>query len=1166
MSRLVYQKSFTVPGVSDCSHISHVSSDRIWICDGENLILANTAGDKLHQLTDIGRCYGGHTVTSGGDLIYIDREYNINKLSTDNKIKTTLIKYTAPWKPVSVYSSPSTGDLLVGMFNTDTRPFTGQVVRYNSTGEITQIKQHDHNTGQDLYREPYYITESRNGDVIVSDWGRGVVVTEHGGKHRFSYRRHPPGSRLLPLGICTDALSNILVCDYNTQTIHILDKNGHFLQEEETSQQGLSSPQGLSYDYQTKLLWVGSWDNNTVNIYRVTYDDSLTQLKEAFKNELKHGSCKIRQVRIMVVGHYGVGKTTLTYGLIGKDKKGIESTDGIDLFRARCRIDDSNDDSRKWRLVKGNFLSPAALAAAPNASLDHQTESERSTGISVKTPGFCENKATSVDEKQKQTLNLSQNPSSRTYETVTPLSESVKSSEEKPAHKKTKNANNVQSQNTEQSSMEEERSKNSSDFYEKSQKAWTAELENRMKNIFIDMWDFGGQNVFYTTHQSFLTSRCMYLLVINCAQDLNTALQDRSLYPTQQSGSKVQDFIDFWVSTITNYAKSEKSGFPRIILIGTHVDEVRVDIPTRVQKICLQIKENYQDLVDKGQLIVNEDLFLNAKDTDEEKHAFLREFIIQQARLQPHWEEPFPKSWLHLLDFIVTKREKGIDILPLKELKEFNQNSIVPLTDVSLENMLQRQHAIGDIIFFNIRMLKDIIILDPSFLIRALKSLISTRGHMEKSGVNSETWRNLSTTGVVSEDTIKDIWSKNSLLHNNADILLGVFQHMDILVKPKSYVDGKQVNVNQEKIFFIPCMIEESDSIERVDKFLESSKELYKFYDISINNGILVPPAIGYRLLSFCTSMWPVVEKRLFTACGFFRLDLHHILILRTFPSYIRVYTVHRRSKSSISAVLYNSVNRTLISFLDTCLLQFHENFKIVNGCQELQDDASSQENQKCKDNCPGFECSCQKLVEDVEILRLARYLNPQELGIVGTELGILDMDIKRIQAEHTSINDQRFYVLHEWRKRSQPTFSDLERVLVKFDLDKHTLCKVYKTSYFDMKVIKNIPNDKLEKVLSDQELDQVAGYIGREYFQLSLELGLTVSRIEQIIEDHRDNVLKRIKSLLHEWRKTCQLKPTVKMLGCALLQSGGDFHSFCQLFIPKQEDDLWLPHSLFPK
>ncbi|XP_062584964.1 uncharacterized protein LOC134246599 [Saccostrea cucullata] len=133
------------------------------------------------------------------------------------------------------------------------------------------------NTGQRLYRYPGYITENRNGDVIVSDRWCGVVVTDSRGRYRFSYTGPPSGSRLVPHGICTDALSHILLCDSKTYTVHIIDKDGNYLTELDTEQHGIDEPWSLSYDDITRSVWVGSFTNNTVNIYRLIYGgDNLT--------------------------------------------------------------------------------------------------------------------------------------------------------------------------------------------------------------------------------------------------------------------------------------------------------------------------------------------------------------------------------------------------------------------------------------------------------------------------------------------------------------------------------------------------------------------------------------------------------------------------------------------------------------------------------------------------------------------------------------------------------------------------------------------------------------------------------------------------------------------------------------------------------------------------
>nr|XP_022304747.1 uncharacterized protein LOC111111870 [Crassostrea virginica] len=141
------------------------------------------------------------------------------------------------------------------------------VVRFDKDGQLTMTIPDVH-TKDTLFEDPNYIAENTNGDVVVSDYWHGVVVTDYEGKHLFTYKDTPFGSRLLPRGICTDTLSNIFVCDCYTETIQILNKEGNFLFYilAQKAHGPCGKPCSLSYDSNTHLLWVGSW-NNTLSRY-----------------------------------------------------------------------------------------------------------------------------------------------------------------------------------------------------------------------------------------------------------------------------------------------------------------------------------------------------------------------------------------------------------------------------------------------------------------------------------------------------------------------------------------------------------------------------------------------------------------------------------------------------------------------------------------------------------------------------------------------------------------------------------------------------------------------------------------------------------------------------------------------------------------------------------
>jgi small GTP-binding protein len=90
------------------------------------------------------------------------------------------------------------------------------------------------------------------------------------------------------------------------------------------------------------------------------------------------------------------------------------------------------------------------------------------------------------------------------------------------------------------------------------------DLGNRLKpaaglTMTWNMWDFAGQDVYYTTHQFFLSHRAVYLVVWNVRLGLD------------HSG------VDYWLSSIATHAPNAP-----VIVVGTRVDEVPMpDLPER---------------------------------------------------------------------------------------------------------------------------------------------------------------------------------------------------------------------------------------------------------------------------------------------------------------------------------------------------------------------------------------------------------------------------------------------------------------------------------------------------------------------------------------------------------------------------------------------------------
>ena len=50
----------------------------------------------------------------------------------------------------------------------------------------------------------------------------------------------------------------------------------------------------------------------------------------------------------------------------------------------------------------------------------------------------------------------------------------------------------------------------------------------------IDVWDFAGQMIFLTTHQTYLSDRCVYFLVFDMSMDLDDTVDEEDVIATSK--------------------------------------------------------------------------------------------------------------------------------------------------------------------------------------------------------------------------------------------------------------------------------------------------------------------------------------------------------------------------------------------------------------------------------------------------------------------------------------------------------------------------------------------------------------------------------------------------------------------------------------------------------
>ncbi|XP_078327170.1 uncharacterized protein LOC144623063 [Crassostrea virginica] len=154
-------------------------------------------------------------------VVYTDYYDNtVKKISDDDTVVTMFT--TGDWSLRGITGSAS-GDLLVCLLKDD----QSKVVRYSSTGTVLQEIQYDSQC-QPLYQAAWYIAENVNGDIIVTDGKKKIViVVDRLGIFRYTYSGR--NNDLDACSVATDSAGHVYVTDFNGNKIHMLDRDGRFL-------------------------------------------------------------------------------------------------------------------------------------------------------------------------------------------------------------------------------------------------------------------------------------------------------------------------------------------------------------------------------------------------------------------------------------------------------------------------------------------------------------------------------------------------------------------------------------------------------------------------------------------------------------------------------------------------------------------------------------------------------------------------------------------------------------------------------------------------------------------------------------------------------------------------------------------------------------------------
>jgi serine/threonine protein kinase/GTPase SAR1 family protein len=240
------------------------------------------------------------------------------------------------------------------------------------------------------------------------------------------------------------------------------------------------------------------------------------------------------------------------------------------------------------------------------------------------------------------------------------------------------------------------------------------------KHLTFSVWDFAGQEIYYTTHSFFLTDRSIFVVVFNLL-----------LGPENCR-------VDYWLNSV----KARTPTAP-IFLIGTHLDKVsKSDAIKTMEKLEKKYKKTFKI---RGALAVSCESLENVE-------TFIDQLLVA-AKKEPYMGAKMPASYFALEDLCLMERRNkellGVaPILTWSEVSLLAQKSNFMRIDESKpdsQDMFDSQlsvaidvlHLLGSVVRFKDAGggLENYVILDPQWVTKIFATIITTKQNFVRDGV-----------------------------------------------------------------------------------------------------------------------------------------------------------------------------------------------------------------------------------------------------------------------------------------------------------------------------------------------------------------------------------------------------------------------------------------------
>ncbi|XP_052080487.1 uncharacterized protein LOC127718484 [Mytilus californianus] len=516
---------------------------------------------------------------------------------------------------------------------------------------------------------------------------------------------------------------------------------------------------------------------------------------------LEHGSERKRDIRLVIVGKKGAGKTSLLKRLFGEEihNRELTSTNGIEIHRIRCK---ANYDDGEWYKLYGNNEETqrhARLLKPYEETLINQRKRPMEASV--------EATAKNVRKNSSETI---------LYMRESQESEAASLRSEKYTDHVTTNIPVVHPLCIEHqpSQLLIEQAYRDIEAMLQSE----VDLHDKEKYATLLLWDFAGDEEFYHTHQTFLSPDAIYLVVAK----LNEA-DDKS----------AQDLFRFWMDSIHCYTRMDEMKNenedktrirdyfdPPVVIVGTWKDSVTSETE-EIEDACREKLLWYTDsMADDERGHIRDTIFLSNTKDDDSVYQQIRQYILKLSKTNRTWNTEYPLKFIQL-EKRLQEKKKELPIITFQELRHIATEVSEPLRDEELILYLKFHHEIRAVVYFED--LPDYIILDTQWLSDAFKCIVTAKKFRAISIKNQQHWKEFYHKGKLHKEVLEDIFQKEeNILYKHKEHILNVMEKFDIIIRP---ITSERNAATDTSCYYVPCIIK-----------AEPECDIYKMFNVTEDN------------------------------------------------------------------------------------------------------------------------------------------------------------------------------------------------------------------------------------------------------------------------------------------------------------------------------------------